>query len=153
MSDEIQQPPISGPSAQTWLQETAVGGTDVEGENAPVAVAVAPQGVGTTRTVPTLAAASNTVSVTATTGPQRVLGATPQRRRVTLVAVDASAAPATAYGAVIGRLNVDGDMARSVGLPLMQGVPVDLSSAGEVWAYASGAVPIAVSFWSEIDKG
>lgn len=143
----FQQPPARV-SSRTWEQEGPVGGEDFDGEAAPVALAVSPQGIQTTRVVPTAEATANNVGVAALSA-QRILGRTPQRRRVTLIGFTAGGT----VGALIGRLAVDMGMAQAnVGLALLHGVPIPITSADEIWAQA-GAAAIDVSYWAEIDRG
>lgn len=87
MSD-VQQPlPVAGPSAAVWEQDGSVGGEDQLGHGAVKAIATTPQGIATVRNVPALAAAANSVTVAAGQ-TMRIVGRTPQRRRLTLLATD-----------------------------------------------------------------
>jgi len=143
------QEPSPGPAASTWQQDVAVGGEDVENNPAPLAVAVSPQGITTVRDVPTIGAASNSVTVPSGLC-KRIVGKTLQRRRITLVAD----APGVTYGNPVGRINVEEGLALAhVGLLLRDGVPMPLASSGEIWFMADNAVDVEVSFWSEIDLG
>jgi hypothetical protein len=151
VSNGFQEPAaVPGQAASQWEQDVSIGGEDIHGEPAPRALAVAPQGIQTTRVVPTIAAASNTVTI-AVGGCTRILGKTPQRRRVTVVAFPT--AGAGTYGAKLGNCNVDENMARSNGLGLPQGVPVPMTSSSEVWVANTSAAIMDVSYWAEIDNG
>lgn len=148
MSDFQGPLPVPGPSVAVWEQDGPIAGEDERGRGATQALATVPQGITTVRDVPTLAAAANGYAV-ADTKAIRVLGRTPQRRNVVLVA---SVAPAVA-GALVGVLNVDQSLAEAgVGLFMHHGIPVPLTTAGEIWFRAFGN-GVTVTFWADIDVG
>ncbi len=145
------QEPSPGPAASTWQQDVSIGGEDINNDPAPVALAVAPQGIATVRDVPTISASSNMVTATSARS-ERLIGKTNQRRRITLTALGPGA---TVYGAPVAVVNVDGGMTDTLtGMPLCHGVPVSLSSAGEIWFHTYAAIAsVTVGYWAEIDLG
>jgi len=121
------------------MQDVSVGGEDFRSEAAPVAVAVAVQGIALVREVPPLAASANSYAVPANT-TATIVGASPQRRMITIVA---SAA---------GVIAPSKDLADAgVGLPVPANVPIPIGSASEI--YWRSTTLATVGFWAELDRG
>lgn len=152
---DVGQVPPAGPSAQTWEQDVSVGGEDVNSNPAPVAQAVAVQGIATVRDVPALAGGAQSYRIApqtpTTTTTFRVAGRQPQRRAIVVVAHSVTAA--TIAGLPVARINVDQNSADNGGLVLGHGIAVTLPYAGEVWAYCLDAVGVTVSAFACVDMG
>lgn len=133
----VEAPP--GPGASTWIQDVSVGGEDAESHPAPRAQAVSVQGIALVRNVPALEAAANAYATPAATAVHLV-GATPQRRAITIIATVAGTLATSKDNAIAG-----------AGLPIPANVPVPLQSAGEIWFYSASAA--TVGFWAELDRG
>jgi hypothetical protein len=132
--------PYVGPSASTWTQDTSIGGENVDSQPAPVALAVSPQGIVQVRDVPTMRAVANSYPFAASADAFRLVGETPQRRAITIIATAAVT------------LNVDQGLAQSgTGLPIPANTPVAFESAGQIWCKPGAGAGI-VGFWAEIDQ-
>lgn len=128
-------------SSDAWLQSAPVGGEDIHGRPAERALAVTVAGITQTRTVPSLAATANAYTLAANQ-VQRLIGATPQRRSITI------SLSADGY---VGTEQNSLQAAQPAGLFLAAKTPVTIATAAEMWVVIpAGGV---ASYWANLDQG